>query len=491
MSMERPALPRGTYLVVGLGKAGSAAVQALLSCRAAERVLAWDSASTAPVRGVARRLRGRRVEVSLGGDGRSALADAGSAATIVKSPGIDFETPIIQCAEERGLCVLDELELGWRMSRGPIIAVTGTNGKSTTTRLLAAVVEASGERAELAGNTEFGPPLSAAGSAGWTVCEVSSFQLEACPSFLPDIAVFTNLTPEHLTRHLTMERYGAAKRRLFVRAGRAAPVAVINLDDPFGGRLAREVTQAGGRVLTYGFAGAADVQIERADWDMRRARLSMRTPDGRLECPTRLPGAYNASNVAAAFAMGHALGLSARRVAEALARVRAPAGRWELVSGSAPFDVLVDYAHTPDGIRQLLQSVRAAVRGRNGARVRTVFGAVGLRDSEKARESARVVSMLSDQLILTTGSAPRDPRMVRLDELRRAAASEGAVEVVLARRAAIERAIGAASPGDVVAVLGLGALGRQVLDAAGSIAPHDDREAAREILARMGKRGWS
>jgi UDP-N-acetylmuramoyl-L-alanyl-D-glutamate--2,6-diaminopimelate ligase len=431
------------------------------------------------------------VEVSLGGDGRSALLDAGSAATIVKSPGIDFDTPIIQCAEERGLCVFDELELGWRLSRGPIVAVTGTNGKSTTAKLLAAVVEASGEHAELAGNTEFGPPLSAAGSAGWIVCEVSSFQLEACPSFLPDIAVFTNLTPEHLTRHLTMERYGAAKRRLFVRAGRATPVAVVNLDDPFGGRLVREITQTGARVLTYGFAGSADVQIERADWDMREARLSLRTPDGRLECPTRLPGAHNASNVAAAFAMGHALGLSARRVAEALASVDAPSGRWELVSGSAPFDVLVDYAHTPEGIRQLLQTVRAAVRGRDGARVLTVFGAVGLRDAEKARESARVARMLSDQLILTTGSAPRDPRIVRLDELRRAAASEGAVAVVLARRAAIERAIGAASAGDVVVVLGLGALDRQVLDAAGTIAPHDDREAAREILARMSKRVWS
>jgi UDP-N-acetylmuramoyl-L-alanyl-D-glutamate--2,6-diaminopimelate ligase len=189
--------------------------------------------------------------------------------------------------------------------------------------------------------------------------------------------------------------------------------------------------------------------------------------------------------------MGHALGLSARRVAEALASVDAPSGRWELVSGSAPFDVLVDYAHTPEGIRQLLQTVRAAVRGRDGARVLTVFGAVGLRDAEKARESARVARMLSDQLILTTGSAPRDPRIVRLDELRRAAASEGAVAVVLARRAAIERAIGAASAGDVVVVLGLGALDRQVLDAAGTIAPHDDREAAREILARMSKRVWS
>ena len=482
MSVERPSLPQGPYLVAGLGRAGGAAVEALLSCPAAERVLAWDGARDARVRSVARRLRGRGVDVRLGGDGLDALAAAGSAATVVKSPGIALDVPVLQRAREQGVCVLDELELGWRLARGPIVGVTGTNGKSTTSKLIAAVLKAAGESVELAGNTEFGAPLSAAGASGWIVCEVSSFQLEGSPSFLPDIAVFTNLTPEHLTRHLTMERYGAAKRRMFVRRERAAPLAVVNLDDPFGRDLARDVTGAGGRVLSYGFAGGADIHVERVEWNMREAWLSLRTPDGPVRCATRIPGAHNASNTAAAFAVGHSLGMSAQTIARALADVDGPPGRWELITDSQPFDVLVDYAHTPDGIRQLLQTVRSAVSAREGARVLTVFGAVGLRDAEKARESGRLARALSDHLILTTGSAPGDPRILRLAELRRAARAGGSMEVVLDRRAAIRRAIEAARPGDVVATLGLGALQRITLDAAGTRAPHDDRQAVREIL---------
>lgn len=486
----RPQMPRGTYLVAGLGRAGGAAVEALLECDSAERLLAWDRARSGQLRGLQARLRRRGVDVQLGGDGVASLADAGPGAIVVKSPGMDFETPLLEGARAGGHCLVDELELGWRLSRGPIVGVTGTNGKSTTSKLVAAVLGGAGASTQLVGNTEFGPPLSGAAAKDWTVCEVSSFQLEAAPSFLPEIAVFTNLTPEHLTRHLDMEAYGAAKRRMFIRRERTTPYAVLNVDDALGRRLAQEVAQAGGRVLTYGFASEADIRIEAADWDMRRARLRLRTPNGEREYETRLPGAHNAHNVAAAVSVGYALGLPVAATARALAQESAPAGRWELMGESRPFDVLVDYAHTPDGIRQVLETIRRAIAGREGACIRTVFGAVGLRDERKVRESGALARSLSDQLILTTGSVPDDPRLVRMQQLRRAALREGPVEVAIERRAAIARAIDAARPGDVVAVLGLGALTRQSVDAAGTKLPNDDRQTVRELLEKAGEPSW-
>jgi UDP-N-acetylmuramoyl-L-alanyl-D-glutamate--2,6-diaminopimelate ligase len=493
--VERPAVPSGPYVVVGLGRAGCSAADALASVAAGERVIAWDCASAGRVRGEARRLRRHGIDVRLGGDGLSALDAAGVGATVIKSPGIDPNIALLRCARQRGLDVLDELELGWRLTRGPIVGVTGTNGKSTTSKLLVEVLAAAGQKAQLAGNTDFGVPLSAAagmdrriaGAEDWIVCEVSSFQLETTLAFLPEIAVFTNLTPEHLARHHSMGSYGATKQRMFVRGEHVAPVAVINFDDGFGRQLAGDVAAAGGRVLSYGFAPDADVRIERADWNMRQAWLSLRTPDGGVELTTGLPGAYNARNVAGAFAVGHVLGLSSARIAEALDGIAPPPGRWEILTEYERFDVIVDFAHNPDGIRQLLETARALTSARDGAALRTVLGATGAQHSQKAREVGGIARALSDHLILTTGTLtgdPGDPRLVRLGELRRAASSGGALEVVLDRRAAIERALTVARPGDVVVVLGIGALSHLVLDASGTTCPFDDRQAVRESLHR-------
>ena len=181
--------------------------------------------------------------------------------------------------------------------------------------------------------------------------------------------------------------------------------------------------------------------------------------------------------------MGHSLGLPAARTAQALEGISGPPGRWEVVTEIESFDVIVDFAHNADGIRQLLETARAVVSARGGA-LRTVLGATGLREPAKARAVGGLARALSDHLILTTGTAPRDPRIVRLEELRWAATTGGGLEIVLDRRAAIERVIAAARPGDVVAVLGIGALPHLVLDAAGTTCAFDDRQAARESLRR-------
>jgi UDP-N-acetylmuramoyl-L-alanyl-D-glutamate--2,6-diaminopimelate ligase len=471
------------YLVLGLGVAGLAAAATLLRDPAGRRVVIWDAADTSATRARARRLRGRGAEVHLG-DAGAQLVDRDWNA-IVKSPGIPSDVPLLCHARARGIEVIDELELAWRRCRQPVVGVTGTNGKSTTCALLAGVLRAAGSEVHVAGNTEFGPPLSAAPRTGWIVCEASSFQLEAAPTFQPSVAVFTNLTPEHLDRHGSMARYGAAKRTMFLGAKATAGRSIVNLDDAFGRQLAQALTAAGAEVVTYGFDPEADVRLAEATWDMRSARLRVNTRWGDLDVRTRLPGHHNARNTVASIAAGLSWGIGPEEIADAVAFVAPPPGRWVTIAEGQPFDVLVDYAHTPDGLDQVLRAIRSVLRARGCGRLRAVFGAVGLRDPSKARASARVLAHLSDHLILTTGSAPRDHRILRLRELARAARNAARMELVLDRPAAIARALAAAHPGDVVAVLGLGALRRQVLDATGATRSHSDADAVRACLQQL------
>ncbi len=484
----RPPPPAGPCLVAGLGRAGCAAVDALLLSGAGP-VAAWDANARREQRSAARRLRARGVAITLGGDGLDALAAAGPEATIVKSPGIAMDVALLRAARDRGLEVVDELELGWRLRPRPTVGVTGTNGKSTTSGLCCAVLEGAGHAAELAGNTEFGPALSAAAATGWVVCEVSSFQLEASPSFRPDVAVFTNLTPEHLDRHGTIDAYGAAKRSMFVAGQSTAGTAVINVDDPFGRELAAQVRSAGGDVLGYGHDATADVRILDSGWQIRQATMRLRGPRGEIECPTRLPGAYNAHNAAAAFTLGEAIGLPTERTVAALREAAPPPGRWQIVDEGQPFDVVVDYAHTPDGIQQLLEAVRRGISERTHAEVWTVFGPLAARDEDKERASGRAAGRLSDHLIVTTGSTVSDGRMLRIASVMSGTPDADRVEVVLDRKRAIARAIERAQPGDVVVIAGLGNMRVQGLDRY-TVQPHNDADAARDAL-RCGARAWS
>lgn len=484
---SRPPLPAGPFLVAGLRRAGHAAVDALLRTRPGP-VSAWDAACTPALRGIARRLRARGVDVTLGGDGVGALRAAGPGTTVVKSPGISMDATMLRAARSRDLAIIDELELGWRLCPAPVVGVTGTNGKSTTARLCRAVLERATGPTELAGNSEHGVPLSAARGGGWVVCEVSSFQLEASPTMRPEVAVLTNLTPEHLDRHGDMGAYGAAKRRMFLAGDATAGTSVVNLDDPFGRELDAELRAAGGRVCSYGFDPRADVCIESARWDLRTATLRVRGPRGAATGRTRTPGLHNASNTAAALAVAEAVDVPLDDALATLAEVTPPPGRWQPIDEGQPFDVIVDYAHTPDGIQRALEAVRAVVDTRDGARLLTVFGPVGLRDDAKDRDNGRIAATLSDRLFVTTGSAPCDGRVRRMQLVKHAAPDPGGVEVVLDRDTAIAGAIGDARPNDVVALLGLGDLRGQALDAHSRQAHHDG-DAARRAL--RGARAWS
>ena len=202
-------MPDGPYVIAGLGQAGRAAVDALCRVKGSEQVLASDRYPNKVPKRVRRGLEAAGVRMHIGSQSR-VLDLPPAPRTLVKSPGIPIDAPVLKQARERGLEVLDELELGWRLNSTPMIAVTGTNGKTTTSTLAAAVFAKTGLRVRLAGNADTAPPLSALSEdLDLIVCEVSSFQLEGCPSLMPEVAVFTNL---RTTTFLATERCAATAR---------------------------------------------------------------------------------------------------------------------------------------------------------------------------------------------------------------------------------------------------------------------------------------
>jgi UDP-N-acetylmuramoylalanine--D-glutamate ligase len=220
----RPPLPEGPFLVVGLARSGQAAAR-LLAARG-EAVVGVDSANPDGAAG----LRGSGVEVVLDTDG---IGQLDGVRTVVKSPGVPAEAPVIAAARERGAMVVGELELAWRAIPNRFLAVTGTNGKTTTVELLGHIYRGAGEPVAVAGNV--GTPLaSLAGEVepdATVVCEASSFQLEDTEYFAPECGVFLNLAPDHLDRHADLDSYLAAKLRIFVNQGND-DIAIYNADDP-------------------------------------------------------------------------------------------------------------------------------------------------------------------------------------------------------------------------------------------------------------------
>jgi UDP-N-acetylmuramoylalanine--D-glutamate ligase len=294
----RPPFPAGPYLVVGLARSGSAA--AVLLAGRGEQVRGVDSGRPEG----AERLAEAGVEVNLDVDGTEHLDGV---RTVVKSPGVPNEAPVIAAARERGAEVIGELELAWRALPNRFVAVTGTNGKTTTAELLGEIYRAAGEPVAVAGNV--GTPLaSLAGEVdveATVICECSSFQLEDSESFAPECAVFLNLAPDHLDRHPTGEEYMAAKLRIFAAQGND-DVAVYNGDEPaLWGR------DLGGCARRVRFCVGADPDCE--------VSLSQGTIfwDGEPLIgagEVNLPGAHNLQNAMAAAAAALTMGLDREAV---------------------------------------------------------------------------------------------------------------------------------------------------------------------------------
>ncbi len=368
------------------------------------------------------------------------------------------------------------------------VGITGTNGKTTTAFLVRGLLEAAGRRTGLVGtvNAVVGGAERAmvrttpeaidlqrmfaemrdAGDAA-VVMEVSShaLALHRADAIHWAVAIFTNLTQDHLDFHPTMEDYFLAKRRLF----EAGPeVAVINVDDPYGIRLAHDFPDA----IRVGIDSPhAQVRARGIESDASGSRF---TVDG-VELQSPLPGRFNVLNVLGAVAAVRALGVDDATIADGLAHAMRVPGRFEPVDEGQPFAVLVDYAHTPDSLDNALRAARPLATGR----VIVVFGAGGDRDRAKRPLMGAVACDQADVVIVTSDN-PRseDPRAIVAEILVGCGAG---VEVELDRRAAIEQAIGTAEPGDVVVVAGKGhEQGQEFAD--GHKVPFDDVTVAREAL---------
>jgi UDP-N-acetylmuramoylalanine--D-glutamate ligase len=303
----RPSLPGGPYLVVGLARSGVAAALALHA--RGEEVIALDSGH--PEVG---RLRGAGVEVHLDVPGEDHVPRA---RTLVKSPGVPQDAPVVRAARAAGLAVIGEIELAWRLTPNPFVAVTGTNGKTTTTELVGAIHRAAGRPVAVAGNV--GTALSSVAGRlapeAWVACECSSFQLEDTEAFAPEGAVLLNLAPDHVDRHGTFEAYVAAKLRIFANQA-PGDVAVVPDD------LAVETTA---RTVRFGVSPEAALRDDDGMlWWEGEPLLSV----DRI----RLPGLHNRENAMAAAAVTLALGIPAGAVAEALEEFRGVAHRLELVA---------------------------------------------------------------------------------------------------------------------------------------------------------------
>lgn len=304
VSKPRPSLPDGPYLVVGLARSGQAAAQLL--ARRGERVIGVDAGSPDGAEG----LEGAGVEVILDVDGAESVRRAHC---VVKSPGVPVTAPSIVAARERGLPVIGELELSWRLLSNRFCAVTGTNGKTTVAELLGHVWQAAGEPVAVAGNV--GRPLASLVDAvdpdATIICEASSFQLEDGEAFAPECGVLLNIAPDHLDRHGTVGEYLAAKLRIFANQGND-DVCVYNGSDP-----ALAGADLGGCGRRIAFCADTD------DGDDCQAIAD----GGVLElwgepllelAQLKLIGPHNAANAAAAAAAAAALGIDRAAIADGL-----------------------------------------------------------------------------------------------------------------------------------------------------------------------------
>jgi UDP-N-acetylmuramoylalanine--D-glutamate ligase len=359
-AMVRPPLPPGPFLIVGAARSGRAAGPVLRAL--GERVTACDSGAIDPV--VRAELEAAGVAVHEATDG-VALLDG--VATLVKSPGVPQDAPVVSAARTRGVLVIGELELGWRLLPNDVIAITGSNGKTTTTELVGRIHREAGIPVAVAGNV--GTALTTlAGKldpAAVVVCEASSFQLEDTLAFAPDAAVLLNLAPDHLDRHGTFAAYRDAKLRVFANQGPDALAVVPAGFEP--GGAARRIEFAS--PLAAAAAEAAGGPARRADLVLVDGRLSWRGEPVIGVDEIRLRGAHNVENAMAAAAVTLARGVHPRAVRAALRGFAGVAHRLEeagRVGGVLYVDdsKATNVASAVVGIRSFPGGVHAILGGR-------------------------------------------------------------------------------------------------------------------------------
>jgi UDP-N-acetylmuramoyl-L-alanyl-D-glutamate--2,6-diaminopimelate ligase len=390
-----------------------------------------------------------------------------------------------------------------------ITGITGTNGKSTVAFLVESILAAADRKSALVGTIEYHVAgkvlpaphttpealdlnriLSDARGHGATeaVMEVSSHALaqERVYGIPFDVAVFTNLTRDHLDYHHTMEEYFAAKQMLFEGCGTDAPrAAVINIEDDYGQRLLVVSRKQSTEVLTYGLS-QGDFHAEKTEITSRGTRFDLITPDGTIAIFSALIGRVNVFNTIAAAAAGYARGCKQRAIIKGIETLRRVPGRFERVDCNQPFTVVVDYAHTDDALRNLTALAHEFVsRAGHGGQVITVFGCGGDRDRAKRPLMGEAAGRGSDFVVLTSDN-PRseDPLAIINDAMVGLQRAGAKYTVEPDRRAAIAMAVAEAGPGDIVLIAGKGHEKVQVTREGSR--PFDDVEVARQALHAAG-----
>jgi UDP-N-acetylmuramoyl-L-alanyl-D-glutamate--2,6-diaminopimelate ligase len=454
-----------------------------------------------------------RGEKADGHDFAPRVVEAGAAALVVERE-LDLGVPQAVVADARAaMAPLAARFWGDPTAELRVVGVTGTNGKTTTAFLIREILERAGISCGLLGTvkqvaggieeavertTPEAIDLQATfrrmldGGDRACAMEVSShaMSLHRADAIHFEVALFTNLTQDHLDFHTDMEDYFLAKRRLF----EAAPgTAIVNLDDPYGRRLADEF-----ECLTFSAEGAdADYTARNATFDAGGAQFSVvqrsmgrkyaymggnRPINGGVRVRTGMPGHFNVANALGAFAAAAAMGVGPETAAAGLAQAGRVPGRFEPIDEGQGFAVLVDYAHTPDSLENVLRAARRLTAGR----LISVFGAGGDRDRDKRPKMGRAGAALSDLAVITSDN-PRseDPEAIVAEVAAGAGAAAVEVEVEVDRRAAIALALARAEPGDTVVIAGKGHEQGQEFEG-GRKVPFDDREVAREELRKLG-----
>jgi UDP-N-acetylmuramoyl-L-alanyl-D-glutamate--2,6-diaminopimelate ligase len=441
-------------------------------------------------------------------DGRAHIAQAiaaGASAVLWDSSGFHWNTawrvPNLGVADLRSHLG----EIASRFFGNPsrdlwLAGVTGTNGKTSCSHWIAQSLTRLGRKTAVIGTLGSGFPgeldtamnttpdaislqskLAALRAAGATGCamEVSSHGLDQgrVNGVEFDVALFTNLTRDHLDYHQTMEDYGAAKARLFHWP--SLKHAVVNIDDRFGREIAESIDRSRVNVLGYGF-GKGEIAGHRLDLSTRGLKLEITTPWGPAHLTSRLIGGFNAANLLGVLGVLMTAEVSLQDAVDALAHVEPVPGRLQMIRlPDAPL-VVVDYAHTPDALEKVLQTLRDLLPP--GAKLHCVFGCGGDRDPGKRPLMGQVATCLSDRVIVTSDN-PRseDPRAIIEDVV---AGAQSNYEIEADRSVAIFKALQSAEPDDVVLIAGKGhetyqEIGTQRL-------PFDDVQVAREGLRRLG-----
>ena len=436
--------------------------------------------------------------------------EAGAAALVVERP-LDLEVP--QAGVEDARAAMAPIAASFNgdpTSELGVVGITGTNGKTTTAFLVRHLLESVGHPCGLLGTVQqvvggqteeverttpeaidLQRTLNRMLEAGDEYCamEVSSHALVLHRADAIHFAakVFTNLSQDHLDFHAGMEDYFEAKRLLFASEGGApiveleGGISVINTDDPYGRRLAEDLDcRAGGDCVSYSAAGGrADLSARDVSFDASGSRFTCVTPEGEIEVRIPLPGDFNVANALAALGVARALGLDLREAAASLASAEQVPGRFESIDEGQPFSVVVDYAHTPDSLENVLRAARRVTQ----RRLISVFGAGGDRDREKRPLMGRAGAELSDIAVVTSDNPRSEDPAAIIEEIQSGIPADPSADVIVEddRRTAIALALGRAGEGDTVLIAGKGHEQGQEFENGRKI-PFDDRNVAREAL---------